>query len=188
MRRPAGAVRAGCLLAALAAGPAAAQPVRGLPDLAAQLEAMKALAPMVGSWKGEGWIEAGGRRSEFQSSEVVESLLNGTVILVKGEHVAQLPGQLKPLPIHQAAGLIHYDETARLYRFSAHTMRGLHHVAEGRVENGAFVWSVPDPSGEGTTRYTMRATAGGTWHETGERSTDGATWTLFFEMTLTRVP
>jgi hypothetical protein len=35
-------------------------------------------------------------------------------------------------------------------------------------------------------RYTIRLDDKGRWFEIGERSTDGATWTKFFEMTLAR--
>ncbi len=52
------------------------------------------------------------------------------------------------------------------------------------MKDGAFVWSMTHPQA-GRVRYTIRVDAG-RWHEVGESSRDGISWSRFFEMGLAR--
>jgi hypothetical protein len=143
---------------------------------------MQPLAPMVGEWKGEGWIRMGpGEPVHFDSQERVESRLGGEALFIEGTHRAKDGGPL----VHQAVALLSHDAAAGVYRFRSHVHGRGPGDFEGRVEeDGAFVWG--GAMGPGQMRYTIRID-GDRWNEVGEFSQDGETWMPFFEMNLKRV-
>ena len=141
---------------------------------------MDAVAGMVGTWTGEGWIRMGpGEPIPFDSKETVESRLGGQALVVEGEHHAKSDGRL----VHHAVALLSHDAEAGVYRFRTHVAGRGPGDFEGRVEDGAFVWG--GAAGPGKMRYTIRID-GDTWHEVGEFSRDGETWNSFFQMDLKR--
>ena len=141
---------------------------------------MQPLAPMVGEWKGEGWIRTGpGEPVQFDSQERVESRLGGEALFIEGTHRAKDGGQL----VHQAVALLSHDASAGLYRFRTHVHGRGPGDFEGRVEDDAFIWG--GAMGPGQMRYTIRI-EDNRWHEVGELSQDGETWRPFFEMNLER--
>jgi hypothetical protein len=142
---------------------------------------MQPLAPMVGEWKGEGWIRMGpGEPVHFDSQERVESRLGGEALFIEGTHRAKDGGPL----VHQAVALLSHDASAGVYRFRTHVHGRGPGDFEGRVEeDGAFVWG--GAMGPGQMRYTIRID-GDRWNEVGEFSQDGETWMPFFEMSLKR--
>jgi hypothetical protein len=141
---------------------------------------MDAVAGMVGTWTGEGWIRMGpGEPIPFDSKETVESRLGGEALVVEGEHHAKADGRL----VHHALALLSHDAEAGVYRFRTQVAGRGPGDFEGRVEDGAFVWG--GAMGPGQMRYTIRI-EGDAWSEVGEFSRDGETWNQFFEMNLKR--
>jgi hypothetical protein len=170
------------VLVSLGAGSGSAQP-----PVATQREAMKKLDFLVGQWKGEGWMEmVPGRRSTFKSSEVVQSKLGGLLVTIDGLHRGQVGGKGKEVVVHNAFGVVSYDEKGKRYRFQAFTARGNYEDAQARVGDGKLVWGMKIPQ-LGEVRYTMKLDDKGRWFEIGEISQDGKEWRKFFEMTLERV-
>src|SRR5438477_9128613 len=93
----------------------------GQPTPAAQREAMKKLDFLVGQWKGEGWMEfAPGQRRTFKGTEVVQRKLDGLLLAIEGLH----RGKGEEVVVHNAFGLVSYDDKAKRYRFQAFTSRG----------------------------------------------------------------
>lgn len=148
---------------------------------------MKKLDYMIGQWKGGGWMEyAPGRRESFTGTETVESKLDGAVIQVEGLHHAKQPGSDKEVVIHNALGILSYDERAKLYHFHAWLANGHYTEAEVNLIESGWQWGYRDPRGA-TVRFTIKLTEKGDWHEIGEVSIDGKTWRQFFEMNMRRV-
>ena len=71
-------------------------------------------------------------------------------------------------------------------QFAEVTLLGLFVDVEPKVGDRGVAWSFEDPR-LGRIRYTMRLTERGEWHEVGESSRDGSTWSTFFEATLRKV-
>ena len=165
------------LLAGLGAVAAAEEPA-SLGDPA--LEAMRALSGLVGRWQGEGWVRQGpGEPRAFRGEEVVESRLDGRVLIIEGRHLAAAGDKV----VHHALAILSYDPKAGTYRFRSHLASGQSGEFEGSFEGGAFVWGFPNERGQ--VRYTIRLEAD-RWNEVGDFSADGQSWSRFFEMNLTR--
>ena len=155
------------------------------PTPTAQLEAMKKLDWLAGTWKGSGSIEyAPGQKQIFNGTETVESKLGGVVLLVQGEHTSKVPGRQEEVPAHRALGVLYYAASASHYVFQTHLASGDHSTAEATLQEGGLDWGTSNPRGQ--VRFHIRHTDKDQWHETGEMSRDGQTWTPFFEMTLER--
>lgn len=165
---------------------AAAQPGRPpAPDPAKLQEAMKPFLPAVGHWRGEGWMQMGpGEPQRAVSEETVEMRLDGLVLMVEGLHHARLADGAAGKVVHHALAVILADPAGG-YRFSTFLADGRAADARGNWENGKFVWAPPAPPGR-QIRYIIDWTVADRWSEIGEMSTDGTTWTKFFEMNLTR--
>ena len=157
------------LLAALLGASAAAQPGPA-PDpaagpwdpatrIAAQREAMKALAFLDGEWRGTATAEDS--PGEMRHTERVGTLLDGTVRLVEGR-AYDAAGKTE----FNAFAIISYDPVRRTYAMRTHAMgyAGDHPLT---VRPDGFSWS--HPAGPGTiVRYTATI-KDGEWHEVGER-------------------
>ncbi len=152
------------------------------PSHGEQLAAMKKLAPMVGEWKGKGWIEMGPRRFDFESSEVFASRAGGLAIVVEGRHQMAFPGG-QTREIHNACGMITYDVEKKVYRFVTQLANGRSGDYQGAVpEDGDFQWTIPD-SPMGKMVYTIKL-GDGKYTEVGEIVSDKGERKQFFEMTL----
>ena len=142
-------------------------------------EAMLRLAPLVGTWTGEGWIRRGpGEPQRFKGKEVVEARLDGRVLLVEGRHLDAKDGH----PVHQAFAVISQDEAGG-YHFRSHLADGRSGDYRAEWRDGAFVWYMEIPQA-GRMRYTIRI-EGSRWKEIGEMERDGK-WLPFFGMEMTR--
>ncbi|MDA1029026.1 MAG: hypothetical protein O3B41_08250 [Bacteroidetes bacterium] len=155
------------------------------PKLATQQEAMRRLEFLIGTWEGEGWMQLGpGARVEFLGNEHVESMLDGSILKVKGTHFSKKDPSGKP--VHDAFGIFSYNEPAGNYDFRAFLATGMNGSYSGHFENDAFIWGFE--IAQGTVRYTVRLTEAGEWHEIGEFSPKGTTmWYQNFEMKLHKV-
>ena len=167
-------------VAIVMAGAAFAQP----PDYSEEARtAMSKLGYLIGSWKGTAVVQAGpGQATEVTQTEVVESRLDGLVLVVEGLGKAMKPGE--PV-VHHAVGLISYDVLARQYQVVAYRQDGQSVIATGKfLDDGNFQWGFELPGRQ--VRYHMGRLQGD-WFETGEFSIDGKTWTTFIEMQLKRI-
>lgn len=168
------------LLAATASS-SAQQPVP-----AAQRDAMKKLDFLLGEWKGDGWMEfVPGQKRNFKGTEIVQSKLDGLLLVVEGLHRGQV-GDKEDVVVHNAFGLVSYDDNAKRYRFQAFTSRGNCEDTEAKVSEGQLAWAMKVPR-FGEMRYVIKLDDKGRWFEIGEVSQDGKEWRKFFEMTLARV-
>lgn len=155
---------------------AEAQPAPPTPS-PARLDAMRKLAFMEGTWKGEGWTKMGPQRNTFSSSETVTRRIDGLALVIDGLHTSE--GRV----VHNALGVLTSNDDGT-YAFHTWLANGRGGIYAGEWKDGAFVWGMETPMGK--MRYTVRLDAQGRWHETGEGSRDGQSWTRFFEMTLTK--
>jgi len=154
---------------------------------AKQLEAMKKLDFLVGEWKGEGWTEmVPGQRKSSPIRESVQPKLGGMVLLVEGLGKHKVPGKDEEVTVHNAVGILSYDERAGIYRLRSYVLSGQSTDAEARFTDGGFQWGFK--AGPSLSfRYTVKLTDKGEWFEIGEMSPDGTSWRKFHEMTLQKM-
>ncbi len=168
--------------AVLLAGPAAFGQAPQPP--AGQVEAMKKLDRWVGEWKGSGWAAYGpGQRNEFTIVEKVQRKLGGSVLLVEGRGTKKADGG--EVVVHEALALLSYDDAAKRYRWQAHDLRGQAITVEPKLIDGGIEWGFRSGERGVTVRFTIQIDEK-RWHEVGEVSPDGKTWSKFLEMTLQR--
>ena len=149
-----------------------------------QSAAMNKLASMVGQWKGDGWIEMGPQRFQFESSEVFSRKAGGLALLVEGIHRMPIPtGESRV--IHNAVAMITYDADADRYRFITQLANGRGGDYHGTITaDGDFQWIIPDtPMGKMT--YTI-SVEDGKYSEIGELTLPSGERKKFFEMNLTK--
>lgn len=142
---------------------------------------MRKLDWWIGEWSGPASIQMGpGQPQQVQQTEKIQSKLGGRALLVEGL------GRQGDEVVHQALGVVSYNERTKKYEFDAWTAREGHTDAWFEVgEKDSATWGFDTPSGA-KIRYTLRRTEAGAWHEVGELSRDGKEWRKFFEMTLTK--
>ena len=161
--------------------PAAAQS-----PASAQRDEMKKLDWWVGTWEGDAWfMTPAGKRETCTVTETVQSKLGGLAFWIEGVGKVKDGSGAERL-VHHAVATLSYDDREKRYRFVSHTMEGRFGEAELKPIEGGWVWGRQDAQGRGF-RYTVRLTDDGRWHEKGEHTPDGKTWTQFHEMTLRRV-
>jgi hypothetical protein len=146
---------------AAAAEPAAAPGGPWDPEvrMAAQREAMKALAFLDGEWRGTASSDE--IAGEMRHTERVGTLLDGTIRLIEGR-AYDSSGQTR----FNAFAIISYDPVKRAYSLRTHStgFAGDHPLT---VRADGFSWS--HSAGPGATvRYTATV-KNGEWHEVGER-------------------
>jgi hypothetical protein len=146
------------------------------------LEAMHAIGLFEGRWEGEGWARMGPTEPvSFTSTEIVESRLDGRVLIVEGLHHRKESGEV----VHHALATISWNSATGKYRFLSHLANGRSGDHEAELVDGKFVWSIQIPD-RGSIRYTITI-EDDTWHEIGEFSADGVEWHQTFQMDLKRV-
>ncbi len=152
-----------------------------------QREAMKKLDPLVGVWKGSGWILMGRNepRQDFTIAETVQSKLGGRVLLVEGAGRGKDAKTGAEVDIHNTLAVFSYDETAKVYRFRTHEAMGRALDVLAKPIDGGLEWGFRDETRGATIRFTIRLD-GNRWHEVGEATIDGKTWHKFMDMTLER--
>ena len=170
------------LAAVLASAPAVAQqaPPAGMWDpaarLAAQREAMRALAFLDGAWRGPAQAEGYG---DLVQTERVGTLLDGAVRLVEGRGY-----DASGATVFNAFAVISYDPVRRSYSIRAYS-NGFVGDYPLTVRPDGFDWS--QPAGPGATiRYTATV-RDGEWHEVGERVAEGAPRQRLIELRVRRI-
>jgi hypothetical protein len=151
-------------------------------------ERLAATAPFslwIGEWKGTGWsVGASGERTEFELSESVKERIAGTVLLVEG-HGMRTSGSRKGTASHDGLVLVYRDDTGRL-RWNGHEASSPTIDAEVIPGDRSFQWSFRTGAQRAIIRFVITLD-GEHWTESGDVSTDGASWIRFMEMTLSRV-
>lgn len=167
----------------LAAVSSNAQPVAS--DPVARREAMQRLAFLVGSWSGDARMTLGpGRTESFRQTEQVRFAVGGQVLVIEGIGRALKDGTPGDTAF-QAFGMIDWrPERGYQLRSMTHEGREGTFVVTPLAEGQGFTWGFEVPGGR--TRYTIRLTPEGEWHERGEFSRDGQQWFPTMEMRLRR--
>jgi len=148
------------------------------PDLAQHRAAMQKLSFLEGTWEGGGSIAMGpGPREAFTQVERIQFKHDSTLLLIEGNGKSPKTSET----VHDALAVVTFDPKSGAYKFRSFVAAGRFTDTEGRVDGNTFTWWLNAPSFK--MRYTITV-ANGTWREIGERSTDGSTWTPFFEMSL----
>lgn len=154
------------------------------PDPAPVQAAIRRLDFMVGNWRGHAWQQRGSERVETQMREVVEPKLGGAVLLVEGRGVIPVTGADERV-VHHALGVISFDARSSTYTLRSYLATGQSGDFALTLVDGGVSWTREVPGGR--VRNTARFTAT-EWHEVGEFSRDGTTWTQVMEIRLQREP
>ena len=172
------AIAAFCLLA-LAAPASAQRPPDSAALIAAQKDAMAALARMDGVWRGPAWTITPHGRHEIVQTERIGPFLDGSVKVIEGRGY-NADGTVG----FNAFGIISYNPMTSAYSLHSYAM-GHSGAFPLRVLPDGYVWEVPAGPGA-IIRYT--ATIGeGTLREVGMRIAGDAPPVQVFEMNLKRI-
>lgn len=149
---------------------------------------MSKLDWLVGDWKGEATVMGGPGKGEVAlQTERVQFRQGGKILVVEGLGKRKLADGTAGDVVHDAFGVIWYDESAKKYRFESWTAQ------RGHTENAWFEvtgptsaqWGFDVPNGK--IRFTITRTEKGEWSEVGEFSPDGGTrWFKSIEMKLAK--
>jgi hypothetical protein len=152
-------------------------------DLKAQAQAMEQLAPMLGTWMGEGWrVLPDGQRITFTQTMKLESKAGGLAYTIEGMSWRHATPNARPSP--GSFGIISFDDRTKAYQFRSFTFGELIDAPAELVRAGVFRWTVP---GAAALRFTVDMNTPNSWSETGERSTDGGkTWVQTYGLTAYR--
>lgn len=148
-------------------------------------EGMRKLDWLVGDWKGDAKVFGGPDRGEAVQVETVRSKLGGKLLVVEGTGRRKLDGGATGDVVHEALGIVSYDEKAKTYRFDAWTAQRGYVQAWFEAGDHTARWGFDTPDG-GKIRYTISRTDKGEWREVGEFSRDGNPWMPFMEMLLAK--
>jgi hypothetical protein len=148
---------------------------------------MRKLDFLVGDWKGEASISTGpGKGERALQVETVRSKQGGKLLVVEGLGKRKLEDGSAGDIVHDAFGVVWFDETAKKYRFDAWTAAQGHVQAWFEPGDNSAKWGFDTPDG-GRIRFTIALNDKGEWHEVGEYSRDGERWFKTMEMTLAKV-
>lgn len=155
-------------------------------DPAAPAE-MRKLDWLVGEWKGEAAVLSGpGKGETALQTERVQSRQGGKLLVVEGLGKRKLADGTAGDVVHDAFGVIWYDEQAKKYHFNAWTAeRGYVDAWLEGNDDGSARWGFDVP--QGRIRFTITRTAKGEWQEIGEFSPDGTRWFKTIELLLAQV-
>lgn len=140
-------------------------------------EQLSQLAWMVGSWKGTGWQESGGKRTEITCREIVEFKAGGSVIAITDYQATKAPGESKFGPEREAYFQITFE--AGKFVMRGYTTRGLFATFEPKPGPKSLEWSYAQVP----IRMHLSVDDAGTWIEKGYRKT-GETEAQEFELVL----
>lgn len=134
------------------------------------------LSFLEGSWKGSGWMMGQDRqRMTFDSEEIVQFKLSGTVLEVEG--VGKSEGKV----VHHALAVISVAEGEGKFDFTSFLQSGEKGTYRAELKEGKLFWYPVEQ-----VRYVIEINDQGQWFEVGEYNA-GTQWYKFFEMTLEKV-
>lgn len=151
-------------------------------------EKMEVFADWIGHWKGESTIQMGpGEPHKSTVDERIEFKLNGMVLMMQGVGKTADTATQKESIVHQALGILSYDQQSSEYKFR--TWLGDGRATEAWFKNltdNKYQWGFETPRGQ--VRYNISLDPEKkTWYENGEFSSDGSNWHKFLEMNLVKV-
>ena len=149
----------------------------------AQKEAIKKMSFMLGEWTGSGWADVNGTHRSFNGEEIISSKCDGAILSLEGNHSMEIQG--RKIPIHNAFGMLRFDEKTKKYHMRAHLANGLENEYEFTATPNGYTWSQDHPTW-GHVVYTAIFTDK-TWVEYGEIEKDGKKARMY-EMTMSRKP
>lgn len=170
-------------VAMVVAGLPAAVPAQQAPDaqalMAAQKQALSALAWMDGEWRGQAQVVGmDGKPRTITQTERIGPLLGGSIKLIEGRGY-DADGSTG----FGALAVLSYDPAAKVYHFQSHAMGRSGDFTLVPTATG-FSWSIP--AGPMTIRYTV-TDENGVWHEVGERVVPGQPVVRIYEAHLRRI-
>jgi len=149
------------------------------PIMAAQRDAMKALAILDGIWRGPAWtILPSGEKRMVTQTERVGSFLDGSVKVIEGKGY-EADGSVA----FNAFATVSYSPATRVYNLRTYAQGNVGDFALKPTADG-YIWEIA--AGQMTIRYTV-VIKDGTWHEVGDRIMPGREPIRFMEMNLKRV-
>lgn len=153
------------------------------PDPAPSRAAIERLKFMEGTWRGTAWMMRGNERTRTDMVETVERKLGGTVLLVQGLGTVADSGAGIRRTVHDALAIISFDPRTGAYSMRSYIGSGQSGDFTVTLVDGGVSWTREVPGGRirNTARYTADE-----WHEIGEFSRDGTTWTQVMEIRLRR--
>ena len=148
---------------------------------------MRKLDWLVGEWTGEASVQSGPGKGEMAlQTERVQSRQGGKILVVEGLGKKKLADGTAGDVVHDAFGVIWYDEQGKKYHFNAWTAQRGYVDAWFEVKgDGSAQWGFDIPQGK--IRFTITRTEKGEWQEVGEYSPDGTRWFKTLEMKLTKL-
>jgi len=155
------------------------------PDGSANRAAIDRLEFMVGRWAGEAWMQRGPERVQTTMTETVERKLGGVVLQVEGRGVVPAAGGGEGRVVHHAFAVVSFDAQTGTYGMRSYIASGQAGDFALTLIPGGVSWAREVPGGR--IRNTAKF-ANGEWHEVGEFSRDGVTWTQVMEIRLRRQP
>jgi hypothetical protein len=156
------------------------------PKPGGQLDKMKDLGFLVGTWTGKGWREyTPGQRSDFLHTETVHSKLGGYVLQIEGQGRNAIAGTNETVVTYEGMGIVSFDARRQRYRYSAYEFSGRAGEADDvNLKDGTFMWAFSNVPNTGSLRFRVTLNNEGDWYEYGELSAEGKNWRRYFEMTL----
>ena len=154
-----------------------------MPDGSANRAAMQRLSQMIGVWRGEGWMQRGPNRENTTMTETIQLQVEGTVLLIEGVGRSVAAAGSEPRVVHHALGVLSFDARANTYSLRSYVASGYWGDFAVTVNDVVLEWSREVPGGR--IRNTARI-ANGEWHEVGEFSRDGTSWTTIMDLRLRR--
>jgi hypothetical protein len=148
------------------------------------LKTIEQLSFMKGTWKGNGWMMINRERKKFTQNETISSRVDDKILVIDGIGHEDDSTQVTKKVIHNAFGVISYNEDKGLMTMLSISSTG------GKMENELKLigdkkleWSFKDAKG-GTIRFREDFSEEGIWLEVGDYSFDGEKWFPFFQMRL----
>ncbi|MDZ4707456.1 MAG: hypothetical protein SH818_03555 [Saprospiraceae bacterium] len=141
------------------------------------------LAFMEGEWQGLGWMMTQGGNQSSNILEKVECRQGCTVLVVTGLGTKTDSITKETKTVHDAFGVISYDNKAGKYMMRAYRNGEVTDAAIEFLNDKTIRWSMVTPQG-GTVRFTTDFTESNKWKEMGEFSRDGNSWMKIMEMEL----
>ena len=149
---------------------------------------MRKLDFLVGDWKGEASVLGGpGKGERAIQVETVRSKQGGKLLVVEGLGKRKLEDGSAGDVVHDAFGVVSFDEKTKKYRFDAWTAARGYVQAWFEAGDNRAQWGYDLPEGAGKIRFTIALNDKGEWYEFGEYSRDGNQWFKSMEMTLAKV-
>ena len=145
-----------------------------------QIEAIKKLDFLVGSWKGTASAISSGRKFEMAGYESVSLKAGGCALLIEAQYKTNAGGTERT--VHDVLAILYYDVAKKEYKMMSQLANGLRGDFVVELKGKGFVWSQKHPI-FGNVRYTMHMSDTGEWIEIGEREEDGK-WVQILEMKL----